>query len=56
MQVFPAKDESGDTQILLIYAESDQRLIFITLWASGDEQKANDKDINAIMSSIKAIQ
>ncbi len=56
MQVFPATDENGDTQIVLIYAESEQRLIFITLWASEDEQKANDKDINAIMGSIKAIQ
>lgn len=56
MQAFPAKDENGETQIYLIYAESDQRLIFITLWASEAEQKANDKDINAIMGSIKAIQ
>jgi hypothetical protein len=41
---------------MLIYAESDQRLIFITLWASEDEQKSNDKDINTIMNSIKTIQ
>ncbi|UHC15924.1 hypothetical protein LRS73_26150 [Methylobacterium currus] len=56
MQVLPAKDENGNTQIMLIYAEAGERLIFITLWASEDEQKANDKDINAIMNSIKAIQ
>jgi hypothetical protein len=56
MQTFPATDENGDTQIILVFAESEQRLIFITLWASEEEQKANDKDINAIMGSIKAIQ
>jgi hypothetical protein len=56
MQIFPAKDENGETQVMLIYAESDQRLIFITLWASEDEQKSNDKDINTIMNSIKTIQ
>ena len=55
MQVYPAKDENGETQILLVFAEAGQRLIFITLWASEEEQKANDKDINTIMSSIKAI-
>lgn len=56
MQIFPAKDENGETQIILIYAESEQRLIYMTLWASEEEQKANDRDINAIMNSIKAIQ
>lgn len=55
LQAYPAKDENGETQILLIFAESGQRLIFITLWASEEEQKANDKDIGAMMSSIKAI-
>lgn len=56
MQVYPARDENGDTQVLLNYAESGQRLIFMTLWASEEEQKANDKDINTIMGSIKAIE
>ena len=52
---YPAKDENGETEVLLIFSESGQRLIFITLWASAEEQKANDKDINLIMGSIKAI-
>ncbi len=55
MLVSPAKDENGETQLILIFAEAGQRLIFVTLWASVEEQKANDKDINTIMGSIKAI-
>jgi hypothetical protein len=56
MQIIPAKDDNGATQIILVYAESGDQLIFMTLWASEEEQKANDKDINAIMGSIKTIQ
>lgn len=55
MLVSPAKDENGETQLILIFAEAGQRLIFVTLWASVEEQKANDKDINTIMGSIKTI-
>lgn len=52
---YPAKDANGETEMLLIFAEAGQRLIFVTLWASVEEQKANDKDINTIMGSIKTI-
>lgn len=53
--VYPAKDGNGETQVTLFFAESGQRLIFMTMWASLDEQKANEKDIDAIIASIKAI-
>lgn len=53
--VYPAKDDNGETEVTLVFAEAGQRLIFITMWASREEQKANDKDIDTIIGSIKAI-
>ncbi len=54
---YPAKDENGPTQVDFVFIKAgSDRVIMLTLWASEEEQKANQADIAAIKSSIKAIK
>ena len=54
---YKAKDENGPTNVNFAFIPAgENRVIMLTLWGSDEEQAANDKDVSAILSSIKPIQ
>jgi hypothetical protein len=53
---FDASDKGGDTMVDFAFIPGgDGRLIMLTLWASEEELKANQGDVEAIKKSINAI-
>jgi hypothetical protein len=53
---FKAKDENGDTRVDFVFINGGKgSVIMLTLWASEEELAANQADIVAIQSSVKAI-
>lgn len=53
---FNTTDANGPTIVdFVIMSGGQDRVILLTLWASEDERKANSKDIDAMMNSIKPI-
>ena len=53
---YQAEDGNGDTQVDFVLIPAGKgRVIMLTLWASEDEQKANQADILAIQKSVRAL-
>jgi opacity protein-like surface antigen len=54
---FDTKDENGPTRVdFVLLPGGKNRLIFLTLWGSEEERKNHSAEVEAIMSSVKALQ
>ena len=54
---FDTTDENGPTRVdFVVLPTGDQRVIFLTLWGSGEERAKHSSEIDAIMNSVKAIR
>ena len=54
---YQAKDENGDTIVdFVLFPAGNNRVVFLTLWASEEEREANKADIMAIQGSVKALK
>jgi hypothetical protein len=54
---FDTKDENGPTRVdFVVLPGGKNRTIFLTLWGSEQERKKHSAEVDAIMSSVKAIQ
>lgn len=57
VHTFNTTDANGPTIVdFVLLPGGKNTMILITLWGSDEERKANGKDIDAIMNSIKPIQ
>ena len=52
---YQASDENGATEINFVTIRAGNRIVLLTLWGSGEEQKANRTDVELIENSVKAI-